>query len=322
MREIRPYAARRIGIVVLFSVCLAGMLTASAQISVPKLGFKVETWGPKRKKLSFVTIDFAETRGWFGAWCYENSTLKLPGHKLLKGGIMQLRHECVRTNMTLVTLAVPKSGLVEFYSWLEPDGRTVQSSGRARPRGFGNMCFQVRRAPDFAEEDKQKNYPEFVKRCFIFTKEGCTFLHNTARTPLVTRKNDPIRSHAHNTPFCWVQRYSPRPMPEDVRLRSHWSTDLFTKPVIGIVSKDGKYLVALAKKRSDRMSQMWHHCLHNADWHGIAVDDPRTDRVYRRNIYFMKNDPDALLQRVESDFAEPVKIPDPVPAPEDHRPSE
>jgi hypothetical protein len=80
------------------------------------------------------------------------------------------------------------------------------------------------------------------------------------------------------------------------------SPDRYTIPVIGVVSKDGKHLAALASDPAVpmSMSQWWIDCLHNnPNWHPAAAP---AERVWRVKIYVLKNDSEALLVRVKTDF--------------------
>ena len=72
-------------------------------------------------------------------------------------------------------------------------------------------------------------------------------------------------------------------------------------PVIGAVSRDGKYLAALANDSATVMAQAWHDCMHNnPQW--LPADALPSRRVWRLKVYAMENRPDALLKRVARDF--------------------
>jgi len=82
------------------------------------------------------------------------------------------------------------------------------------------------------------------------------------------------------------------------------STDQPVHSIVGIVSRDGRYLAAWGCRRSTRLCQGWHDCLHlGPDMSGDY--DPDTNRtVSRLKMYFMENDPDKLLERYKGDFVE------------------
>ncbi|MGQ9879968.1 MAG: hypothetical protein ACUVSV_03765 [Armatimonadota bacterium] len=80
-----------------------------------------------------------------------------------------------------------------------------------------------------------------------------------------------------------------------------YSPDQYVTPVIGVISRDGKYLAALANDSATVMAQAWHDCLHNnPQW--LPADAPPAKRVWRLKMYAMENNPQALLERVRQDF--------------------
>jgi hypothetical protein len=138
-----------------------------------------------------------------------------------------------------------------------------------------------------------------VKRCFIFTEKGRIFLDQTRRLPIPAR---PLAVKENNPP--WVQMYLPKSAPSDIRARSNewadYSPDRYTLPVIGAVSRDGKYLTAMATGSKNMLCQAWHDCMHNnARWLLIEGEVGKTWHV---RIYVMKNDPESLVARFERDF--------------------
>ncbi|MBI2434214.1 MAG: exo-alpha-sialidase, partial [Candidatus Hydrogenedentes bacterium] len=80
-----------------------------------------------------------------------------------------------------------------------------------------------------------------------------------------------------------------------------YSADRFITPVIGTVSRDGKYLAAIANDTSLSMSQAWHDCLHNNPiWQ--PADAPIEQQRWRLGIYALENDPTPLHEHVAADF--------------------
>ena len=78
---------------------------------------------------------------------------------------------------------------------------------------------------------------------------------------------------------------------------------------MGVVSRDGKHLVALANDTAGRMTQAWQECLHNIpEW--TPRDAPPEQQRWRLKIYVVPNDPDALLARVANDFPDAMKLKD------------
>ena len=228
------------------------------------------------------------------AWCYESATELLEA-KAVDGGRLELRH---RLNdhpaVTLVTTVTPEPGAVEFLAKFEvPDDAGELPGYLMTP----NMCWQLGRAPNFAS--KPDPYPEFVKRCFIFTEKGQTFLPDTDRKPIPVREaDDPF----NNPP--WVQMYKgvwdDPPKPHDKEW-SGWSDTRYITNIIGTVSRDNEWLAALACEASFAMAQAWHDCMHNnPNW--APMGGPHAEREWRVKVYAMANDPQALLDRAAEDF--------------------
>jgi hypothetical protein len=284
----------------------SALVTASnpAPARLPTLSVWQDTklGGPGRKLTMFAAA-FPNVPGFTcDSWCYENEVDFLDARPLAGGGL-ELRHRFLGfTNVLLVTTVTPEAGAVEI----------VARAAREKPGGgelpanlpAPNLCWQVRRAPAFAS--KPEPYPEFIKRCFIFTSQGRTFLHET------TRRRIPVRQpeHRYNNP-PWVQMYVGVWQELPVAGTNSWadySPDRYSTRVIGVVSRDGKYLAALANDSAMTMCQAWHDCLHNnPQW--MPASAPPGERTWRLKIYALENQPEALLERVTRDFpeAKPVK---------------
>ena len=76
---------------------------------------------------------------------------------------------------------------------------------------------------------------------------------------------------------------------------------------MGVVSTDGKYIVAVASDSPRFMLQAWIDCVHDYA-RFLPADAPLAKRTWRRKFYAMENDPDALLARVARDFPEAMKL--------------
>jgi hypothetical protein len=228
-------------------------------------------------------------------WCYESPGIEYQAARELTGGVVELRHTWEQQDWVVVTTGVPLAGAVEVVATLSASADDPPEAPSQYPSL--NICWQLRRASNFASEPDP--YPEFVRRCFIFTERGRTFLHETVRRPI------PVKSvtHKRNNP-PWVQMYKPQAAPDDLRGGStgwaDYSPDRFTVPVIGAVSRDRKYLTALASGSRAMICQAWHDCMHNnARW--LPTADGRS-KEWRVKIYAMENDPAALLARFREDF--------------------
>jgi len=248
------------------------------------------------QKLTMVAAAFPNAPGLIcDSWCYE-SDLDFIKAKALTGGRLELRHR-VRAlpQVLIVTTVSPEPGAVEFRARAVLD----KERGEALPTDLltPNLCWQLRRSASF--KSKPDPYPEFIKRCFIFTERGQTFLDHTTRRKIPVRGTD----DPYNSP-PWVQMYvgTWQDVPKaGTNSWADYSPDRYTTRVIGAVSRDGKNLTALVTDCSLTMCQAWHDCMHNNPmW--TPADAPPDRRVWRLKIYAMENDPKALLSRVAKDF--------------------
>jgi len=252
--------------------------------------------------------------------CWESSMqLEFVDARPLDGGRVEVRHRIVaKPEVLVITTVTPEPGALEFEARMGAD--TERYPEASMPDSvFGlNMCWQVMHAPNF--KSKPDPYPEFIKRCFIFTEKGMTSLLDTNRG-LIPTGHFPPDHERQNPP--WVQQYAgvwqhiPRMKPGSGAWSSY-STDRYVTTVIGCVSRDGKYLAAIANDSASTMCQAWFDCMHNnPQW--LPLDAPTADRRWRVKIYAMENDPDALLARVGKDFpnAKHLHPVEPVPLYED-----
>ncbi len=228
-------------------------------------------------------------------WCYE-SEVDLRDIISLDQGRMKLIHTIRKhPNCYLVTLITPEPGAVTFTAWIEKSKNYKGSLPDILL--LPNICWQLKNAPDFASEPDP--YPDFIKRCFIITGNGRTFLDQTDRKKIPVRK----AGEAVNNP-PWIQIYvrNDQPIPEpDPNLWAAYSDTKYTHSIIGVVSRDKKYLAAIAGNASVSMCQAWHDCMHNNPvW--LPKDAPVDQRIWRLKIYAMENDADTLIKRVKQDF--------------------
>jgi len=249
-----------------------------------------------RGKEVLVSASFPELPGFvFDAWCYE-SDMEFIAAEAGPGGRIVLRHRLRGSaEVVLATTVTPEAGAVEFLA--RPEAIPSGWSDKSSPLPTPNLCWQLQRAVSFRSAPDP--YPEFVKRCFIFTDRGMTFLHETLRRRIPCRApEDPY----NNPP--WVQSYVGTWQdipPVGPASWADYSLDRYTTTVIGVVSRDGRYLAALANDSATSMHQAWHDCLHNnAQW--LPAEAPPERRSWRVKAYLMRNDARLLLDRVRRDF--------------------
>lgn len=259
---------------------------------IPTLG----VW--QNQELTLVSASFPNVPDFTcDSWCYE-SNVEFIDAVALDGGRIELRHrDRAQPHVIVATTVTPEPGAVEFVARIELDtDKYPEAKMPENPTGL-NLCWQLRRAPIFASAPDP--YPEFVKRCFIFTRTGLTYLDKTIRRRIPCRPAD----HEYNNP-PWVQMYVgtwqdiPEIVPESW---ADYSTDRYITTVIGATSRDGGYITAIANDSATTMCQAWHDCMHNNPrW--LPVDAPTEERRWRLKIYAMESKSDELLARVGEDF--------------------
>jgi hypothetical protein len=236
------------------------------------------------------------------SWCYE-AAMDCVGIAALDGGRLELRHrDRNNPDAIYVTTITPCPGSVEFLA------RPELASGAKGPLPDSlqapNLCWQLKRAAGFASAPDP--YPDFIKRCFIFTDKGRTFLGNTDRKLIPCR---PATDKENNPP--WVQMYvgTWQQAPEvSATSWASYSADKYVSPIIGAVSRDAKYLAAIVTDSPPVMCQAWHDCMHNnASWEPSSAE-PK-DRVWRVVVYAMENSPAALVQKALADFPDLKPVP-------------
>jgi hypothetical protein len=227
-------------------------------------------------------------------WCYEDELG--PGECFPQSdGSMILKHSHPQGAM-VETKIVPGIDVVDWYVTITgPTREAVQSVE------FVNPCWQFRHASGFQSLPDQ--YVEsYVNRCFIYTDRGFTYFKDTKRFPDTRKANDDYR----NTP-PWVQSYYPVWREWDGKqLEAHWgiSHDRPVHSIIGIVSRDMKYLAAWGGKKSNRLSQGWHDCLHLRPLMQVDYDEKENRIFSHSRLYFMEYDPEKLIQQYKQDFPE------------------
>jgi hypothetical protein len=271
---------------------------AALMTELDKVLIVVNNPAPERRPaLSFVQqgprdllrVDFSGAALAFDAWMYEKCGVELEAVRDLGDGRLEVRHR--RTDPPggeVVTVVTPGDDFVELVARC---GEEVTDTPRL------NLCWQLRRAPLFSSFPDP--YPDFARRCFIFTEAGRTFLDRTVRLKAARFPED---APVNNPP--WVQTYLPV-WDGEAELPFPWagvSPDRFTATVAGVMSRDGRWLAALANDSATSISQVWIDCFHNnPEWRRPASGGAPE---WRLKIYLQENDPTGLLIRVAQDFPE------------------
>jgi hypothetical protein len=259
--------------------------------TLPSLG----VWKSEDGTMTYVSSVFPNVPNFRSdSWLYEcGDTVVFASAKPISGGRLELRHTWKDHPQQIVTIVTPEPGAVEFYAYL--DGEGADKVPLNQYPGL-NLCWQLKNSPDFASSPQP--YPEFVKRCFIFTDKGMTMLNDTVRKMIPCRKPD----EDVNNPV-WVQMYVGVWQQVPTSTPTSWadySDTRYVNNIIGTVSRNGKYLTALGCDSSWTMCQAWHDCMHNnPPWLPIPGD---SGAYWRLKIYTMENDPTALVERVRREF--------------------
>jgi hypothetical protein len=132
------------------------------------------------------------------------------------------------------------------------------------------------------------NQSNYAAKSFIFTERGLTTLDKTARQP-----EDAARYHGG-------QVYVPKGINLDDANPRPICRDYPTNGLIGCFSADGKYLLATASSRTHELFEGVYACLHSDPQVGGLP--PHHYKILSIRIYFMTNDPAALLKRYQKDY--------------------
>jgi len=130
------------------------------------------------------------------------------------------------------------------------------------------------------------NQSNYINKSFIFTDRGLTFLDKTRRTEEAIYRGGQVYVPSGIN----LDDVNPRPI----------SPDQPVNGLIGCVSADDRYLLAMAWDQTQELFQGVIVCLHN---------DPRVGglkagetKKLRGKIYFLRNDPALLVKRYKRDF--------------------
>ena len=140
-------------------------------------------------------------------------------------------------------------------------------------------CMRVDRFTGLKQED-------YIQRSFIFTKDGLTALDKSHRIEEALYRGGQV----YVPEGINLDDVNPRPISPD-------------KPVnglIGCVSADDRYLLAMAWDQTQELFQGVIVCLHNDP--RVGGLKPGEMKKLHGKIYFFKNDPEALLKRYKRDF--------------------
>ncbi|MEW6158117.1 MAG: hypothetical protein AB1813_11830 [Verrucomicrobiota bacterium] len=131
-----------------------------------------------------------------------------------------------------------------------------------------------------------RNQTNYVSSCFIFTERGLTTLDKTMR-----REEARYRGGQVYVPEgINLNDVNPRPI----------SPEKPVNDLIGCFSADGRKLLAMAWDSTQELFQGVIICIHNDP--RIGGLKPGETKSLRGKVYFLANDPEALLKRYRRDF--------------------
>lgn len=223
-------------------------------------------------------------------WCYEGGPFHYGKASRTSDGKVVFVHKS--GGMTATTTFTPQ-GSARVLMDIVVEGplnelKTVNLMG---------PCMQFWHSEAFKRES---NLLDFVKRCFLYTMRGPVGMLDTARGLMSGFKPD---APENNPP--WTQWYVPLGFahPGDI-----WafgaSGDRPLYGVVGVASKDGKWLSAIGCSRAKNVGQGWHDCIHHVPQMQMYLDEKNSRIVHRTILYVMPNDKSRLLESFRQDFPE------------------
>lgn len=255
----------------------------TVRVEQEKLGDKVLTLA----RIAVPTIPQFEC----DVWCYEDALGQGQGSPQPDGSMI-LRHKHPK-GAEVETRLVPSAGAVDWFVTV-----TGPTPDAVRAINSVNGCWQFRRAPGF-QSLKDQFVESFVNQCFVYTVRGITFFKDTLRFPDTRR---PATDKTNSPP--WVQQYLPVWQRHPGQPAAFWgiSADRPIYSLIGIASRDRKYLAAWGCRRSNNLSQGWHDCLHLGPNMRPDYDERQNRTVSHFKMYFVDFDPVKLLDAYKRDF--------------------
>jgi len=222
----------------------------------------------------------------FELWCYEGGPFRRGTVSKREDGSVVFEH--TSGNMTSATTFTPADDRVAMD--IVVDGPRAE----LRTVHYMGACMQFWHAPDFMRE---RDLVDFAERCFIYTMRGPVGLMDTARG----KQKGFAADGPENTPPC-TQWYVPVDMlhPGDA-----WSFgasgDRTIYGIVGVNSKDGRWLSAISCEHNRNIGQGWHDCIHTVPEMQRYLEE--AGRITHRGmLYVMPNDKQKLLEAFCSDL--------------------
>jgi len=257
----------------------------------PVLGFDNREQGERTFSMALISIPAMDDFK-CEIWCYEMGEGAGEG-EVQEDGSLVIRHTMRGVDVT--TTLTPEPGALRFRV-----AGTGDDPEAVRAFRSVNACWQLHASDAFG--NRGDFFEDFVSRCFIYTIRGFTLMGETNRFPDTRWEKYEQNSERNDPP--WVQVYVPVWRRHGGQPEAFWgySTDRPVHSLIGCVSRDEKWLTAWGWPTCSGLSQGWHDCLHaNPDFAG-CYDEATNTVTGEGRLYFMANDPEALLARYLADF--------------------
>lgn len=263
---------------------------ASLALLVPAIAFKTFA-GPSLSWTNNLLVLSHPTLPGGNLPIYYLEAFCLPGGHERRWDLTRIPHS------TRLLARSPDGSLLTFQTKVG-ESITVDHSVRALPDGMemdftlanhGSQAWPVQwfqpacvRVDQFTGAS-QSNY---TARSFVFTDRGQTWLANTRRTEDALYRGGQV----FLPPWISPADANPRPI----------SLDRVTNGLIGCVSADNRWILALASDWTFELFEGVYVCLHSDPW--IGGLQPGESRKIRQRLYVIPNDPDTLLRRYRQDF--------------------
>jgi hypothetical protein len=284
----KRYNASLLGMALLLAVTLAGRATLleQARASSAASPFQLD-FADDGKQLKLL-VRHAEIGLVCELWCYEAGPFQYGrGSKSGDGSVVFIH---TSGKMTATTTFTPNG-----ESRVLMDVLVQGPMEELKKVVYMGPCMQLWHSEKFKRED---SLVDFARRCFLYTMRGPVGMLDTARGPMKGFKPD---APENNPPY--TQWYVPigRVHPGDI-----WafgaSGDRPLYGIVGVVSRDDRWVAAIGCARTRTLGQGWHDCIHYVPEMQAYVDERRSQLLQRTTLYVMLNDKRSLLESFQRDF--------------------
>jgi hypothetical protein len=224
----------------------------------------------------------------FELWCYEGGPFRYGAGSKREDGSVVFVH--ISGKMTATTTFTPMvEGKISMDILVEGPLEELKKVNIMGP------CMQFWHSDRFKREN---TLVDFAERCFLYSIRGPVGMMDTGRGPM----KDYTPDSPENNPPC-TQWYVPirRVHPGDI-----WafgaSGDRPIYNLVGVGSRDGKWLAAIGCTEAGTLGQGWHDCIHHVPQMQSYLNEHTGIIRHGSMIYVMANDKNKLLESFRQDF--------------------